>query len=82
MLLNIEMKGPWCSDILAKYDVHQACSIVKSAIEKFKIGHRTIVSSFIQQINNQMLAIAPDRQFKIFSLMNGDGPEKDGYKPS
>ena len=40
MLLNIEMKGPWNPDILAKYDVHQACSIVKSAIEKYKIGHK------------------------------------------
>ena len=26
--------------------------------------------------------MAPKREFRIFSLKNYDGPEKDGYKPS
>ena len=81
MLINIEMKGPDNLKIRAMYDITNACTIVKSAIEKFEIGHRTIVSSFVPQIFNKMVEMSPQRQFKIFALMNNDGPEQNGYRP-
>ena len=81
MLINIEMKGPNNQEILPMYDITSACSIVKSAIENYNIGPRTIVSSFVPQIFNKMVEMTPERQFKIFALMNNDGEEKDGYRP-
>ena len=81
MLINIEMKGPDNLKIRAMYDITNACSIVKSAIENYKIGPRTIVSSFVPQIFNKMVEMSPERQFKIFALMNNDGPEINGYRP-
>ena len=67
MLLNIELKGPWDNDWESQYDFDLAAQKVVQLIEKYKIGYKTMVSSFLPRIHDGILRATQNtsREFVI-----------------
>ena len=79
MLINIELKGPKSESYKPRYDFDKACEIVAEYIDRFKIAHRTIVSSFEPIITNT-IKLTPNREFKVVQLMNRGLLDEPEYK--
>lgn len=76
MLLNIELKGPLSEDWVSQYDYDLAASKVIELIDKYDIGRKTMISSFVPRIVDSItrLSTSPPaehpRKFIIQSLRN------------
>lgn len=76
MLLNIELKGPIDPECFEEYDFGLSARKVVALIDKYQIGHRTLISSFHLNILDAVVEeSASSRDFLIQSLRNGFGLE-------
>jgi hypothetical protein len=59
MLLNIELKGPLDESWAERYDFELAAQRVVELIDTYKIGYKTMVSSFVPRILSSIIAASP-----------------------
>ena len=87
MLLNIELKGPLSDDWVSQYDYDLAAQKVIELIDRYDIGKKTMISSFVTRIIDSVTRVSSSppaehpRTFIIQSLRNrGIKADPDNYR--
>ena len=83
MLLVIELKGPHNEKWVTKYDHDLAAQLVVELIEKYDIWQKTMVSSFVPLLIDNVHRVTKDyyQKFYIQSLVNTRGIEENYDTP-
>lgn len=69
MVLNLEMKTPSRRKWSKRYDSERAVRRVLYLIDQYKIGHRTILSSFDPWVLQRIVGLSPRQELREFKVL-------------